>query len=175
MGAMNLDDIPRGSFCVLDTNVLLYAEQGASRQAKRLISRIANRELAAVLPQPVWHELSHKLMLAEAMMLGIISGPGPARQLAANPKAVRSLFLYRDKLKALVSLGLAFESCTIKDLLDGAFGFQEKYGLLTTDSMALAVAVRLKADALVTADAALANTYEIAAYRPTDIRPMIPT
>jgi type II secretory ATPase GspE/PulE/Tfp pilus assembly ATPase PilB-like protein len=37
---MNLDDIPGGSLCVLDTNVLLYAEQGVSLQAQRLVRRI---------------------------------------------------------------------------------------------------------------------------------------
>ena len=34
---MNLDKIPAGSLCIIDTNVLLYAEQGASEQARRLL------------------------------------------------------------------------------------------------------------------------------------------
>ena len=67
---MNLDDIPGGSLCVVDTNVLLYAEQGVSSQAQRLIRRCASGELKGVLPQTVWQELTHKLMLAEAMMRG---------------------------------------------------------------------------------------------------------
>ena len=64
---MNLDQIAPGSLCVLDTNVLLYAEQGTSPQAQRLLHRIGNGEVLGVLPQPVWQELSHKLMLAEAL------------------------------------------------------------------------------------------------------------
>ena len=63
---MNLDDIPNGSLCVIDTNVLLYAEQGVSDQAQRLLRRCSMGELIGTLPQTVWQELTHKLMLAEA-------------------------------------------------------------------------------------------------------------
>ena len=71
---MNLDDIPGGSLCVIDTNVLLYAEQGVSFQAQRLLRRLETREVLGIMPKPVWQELMHKLMLAEALMLGHLSG-----------------------------------------------------------------------------------------------------
>ena len=64
---MNLDDIPAGSLCVIDTNVLLYAEHGGSLQAQRLLRRIERRDLLGVLPQPVWQELSHKFMIFTIM------------------------------------------------------------------------------------------------------------
>ncbi len=34
---MNLDDIQNGSLCVIDTNILIFAEQGVSTQAQRLL------------------------------------------------------------------------------------------------------------------------------------------
>ena len=34
---MNLDDIPTGSLCVIDTNVLVYGEQGVPDQAQRFL------------------------------------------------------------------------------------------------------------------------------------------
>lgn len=171
MGLINLDDIPNGSLCVVDTNVLLYAEQGFSVQAKRLLRRVSTGELLGLLPQPVWLELAHKLMLAEAMMLGKISGPNPARKLAGQPDVVKELVLYRDKVRALVNLGMAFESCTREDLLNAAFNLQQKYGLLVTDSVVLAIALRMKADALATADRAFEKVTEIPVAMPTDVRP----
>ncbi len=150
---MNLDDIPASSLCVLDTNVLLYAEQGASLQAQRLLRRIEKRDLLGVLPQTVWQELTHKLMLAEALMLGHISGGNPARQLSSKPDVVKRLSLYREKVKALLTLGLRFEACTKTDVTDKALKLQERYGVLANDSVILAVAVRLKADVLVSASA----------------------
>ncbi len=167
---MNIDDIPGGSLCVIDTNVLLYAEQGVSLQAQRLLRRIEKRDVLGVLPQPVWQELTHKLMLAEALMQGQISGGNPARQLAAKPEVVKRLALYRDKVKALFTLGLGFEACTKSDLADRALNLQERYGLLTNDSVILAIAMRLDADALVTADARFRGIKEIKVYSPSDLK-----
>lgn len=170
MGPVNLDDIPSGSLCVIDTNVLLYAEQGVSDQAQRLLRRCARGELSCILPQTVWQEVTHKFMLAEAMTKGLISGGNPAGRLAAKPDAIRSLSLYRAKVQALVDLGIGFEACTLKDLTKTAFGLQEKYGLLTNDAMVLSVAIRLKADALVSNDKAFHGVTEVTVYSPTDLR-----
>ena len=52
-----------------------------------------------------------------------------------KPDVVKRLSLYRDKVKALETLGLGFEPCTKADLLDKAFDLQDRYGLLTNDSL----------------------------------------
>jgi Predicted nucleic acid-binding protein, contains PIN domain len=167
---VNLDDIPNGSLCVIDTNVLLYAEQGVSDQAQRLIRRCAKGDLVGTLPQTVWQEVTHKLMLAEAIMKGLVSGGNPAARLASKPEAVRGLSLYRAKVQALVDLGLGFEACTLDDLIKTAFKLQEKYGLLTNDAVVLAVAIRLKADVLVSSDKAFHPVTELLIHYPTDLR-----
>lgn len=167
---MTLDEIPTGSLCVVDTNVLLYAEQGVSQQAQRFVRRCSSGELRAVLPQTVWQELAHKLMLAEAMMRGLTSGGNPAARLAAKPEAIRELTLHRAKVKSLLDLGFRFEACQLSDLTERAFTLQEKHGLLTNDAVVLAVALRLKADALVSSDKAFRGITELTVYYPTDLR-----
>ena len=114
--------------------------------------------------------LGHKLMLAEAAMSGKISGPSLAGKLSRRSEIVKALGLYREKVSALRDLGIGYEPCTEEDFFRTAFLFQEKYGLLTNDSLVLAAAVRLKADALVTADAAFQNVIEIEIVMPSDIR-----
>lgn len=167
---MNLDEIPSGSLCVVDTNVLLYAEQGTSLQAQRLLRRIEKREVLGVMPQPVWQELMHKLMLAEALMLGHLSGGNPARQLAGKPDVIKRLMLYKDKIRALVTLGMAFEPCTRIDLVDKAVAIQERHGLLTNDSVIVAMALRLEADVLVSADKQFQFIKEVPVYAPSDVK-----
>jgi predicted nucleic acid-binding protein len=167
---VNLDDIQSGSLCVIDTNVLLYAEQNVSDQAQRLIRRCTKGELIGTLPQTVWQELTHKLMLAEAMTKGLIGSGNPAARLGSRPDAVRGLSLYRAKVQALVDLGLGFETCTQDDLIKSAFKLQEKYGLLTNDAVVLAVAIRLKADALVSTDHGFRSISDMAVFYPTDLR-----
>ncbi|HWR89408.1 MAG TPA: type II toxin-antitoxin system VapC family toxin [Dissulfurispiraceae bacterium] len=166
---MNLDDIQGGSLCVIDSNILLYAEQGVSHQAQRLLRRCAGGELSGILPQTVWQEVTHKLMMAEAVMKRIITGSNPAARLAGKPEAVRSLSLYRAKVQALIDLGLGFEVCTLDDLTTTGFRLQEKYGLLTNDAVVLAVAIRLKADALVSGDKAFQPVTEVPIHSPTDM------
>lgn len=167
---MNLDDIQSGSLCVIDTNILLYAEQGVSAQAQRLLRRCSTGELIGVLPQTVWQELAHKLMLAEAMMLGRISGPNPSRQLLKKPDVVLSLSIYREKINALKALSLGYESCTQNDLLEEALPLQNKYGLLTNDSVVLATALRLGAEVLASADTAFQKITAPVVARPSDLR-----
>ena len=166
---MNLDDIQNGTLCVIDTNILLYAEQGLSAQAQRLLQRCSRGDLIGILPQTVWQELTHRLMLAEAMMLGKIAGPNPARQLAQKPDVVRSLSIYKEKIEALQDLGLGFEACTRDDLLENALALQETYGLLTNDSVVLATALRLKAEVLVSSDAAFQRITEPLVAWPSDL------
>ena len=167
---MNLDNIQSGSLCVIDTNVLLYAEQSVSAQAQRLLRRCSSGELIGILPQTVWQELTHKLMLAEALMLGRISGRFPARQLSQKPDVVKSLSIYQEKIAALQDLGLGFEPCKHKDLFDDAFKLQREYGLLTNDSVVLATALRLGAEVLVSGDAAFKQITEPVLAWPSDLR-----
>lgn len=167
---MNLDDIPSGSLCVLDTNILVYAEQGTSPQAQRLLHRIEERDVSGVLPQPVWQEVIHRLMVTEAILLGHVRGANPARQLSGKPEVVRNLTMYRDKVRALVTLGLGFEPCHESDLMVKALEVQERYGLLTNDSLIAAMALRMEADALVSADGRFRPLKEIKVYAPSDLR-----
>ncbi|MDN5871447.1 MAG: type II toxin-antitoxin system VapC family toxin [Nitrococcus sp.] len=170
MGSVNLDDILTGSLCVIDANVLLYAEQGKSGQAQRLLRRCSKGELIGVLPQTVWQELTHKLMLTEAIMKGVVSGANPAARLADKPDVVRGLRLYQAKVRSLVDLGLRFERCTLEDLLQAAFELQRRYGLLTNDSVVLAVALRLGADCLVSSDKAFRQITDIDVFAPSDLQ-----
>jgi predicted nucleic acid-binding protein len=167
---MNLDEIPDGSVCVLDTNILIYAEQRASLQAERLIRRIEQEEVTGVLPQPVWQETMHRLMATEAIMLGHIRGPNPARQLAQKPDVVKKLTIYRDKIAALATLGLKFEPCRETDLLRKAVEIQERYGLLTNDSLIAAIALRIEAGVFVSADARFQAVKELRTYAPSDLK-----
>ena len=168
---MNLDDIQNGSLCVIDTSILLCAEQGVSAQAQRLLWRCSTGELIGVLPQTVWQELAHKLMLAEAMMLGRISGPNPTMHLTKKPEVIQSLSIYREKIAALQALGLGFESCTQKDLLEEAFSMQRRYGLLIKDAILLSTVFRIKADVIASKSTIFHAIEHITTASPSDIVP----
>ena len=103
-------------------------------------------------------------------MLGRISGSNPARQLSRKPDVIQGLSIYREKVAALMDLGLGFEPCSQKDLLEDTFTLQKRYGLLTNDSVVLATALRLGAEVLVSSDAAFQRISEIPVAWPSDLR-----
>lgn len=154
-------EIPSGSSCVIDTNVLLYAHQRISAPASRLLRRCAVSDIIGILPSIVWEELCHRLMVAEAVASGRIAGPNPARKLAERPEVVRDLEGYRTSLAELAAVGLQFEPVTREDVLIGAADLQRRYGLLTNDSIIAACAIRLGADCLVTSDRGFADITEL--------------
>ena len=141
-------EIPSGSICVLDTNVLLYAHQNASPAASLVLRRCASADIIGILPSAVWEELCHRLMVAEAVATGRITGPNPARRLAEHPEIVRGLTLYRGRIAELSAMGLRFEPVRREDVLTGAIDMQKRHGLLTNDSIIAACAMRLGADCL---------------------------
>ena len=154
----------------MDSNVLVYAERGASVQCRRFLARLAEGEIRVTAPQPVWQEAAHRFMLAEAIEKHLISASRQVRQLSSKPAVVKALGLYQRKILALAHQGLGFEPCSREDLLNQAFKLQAHYGLLTNDSVLLAVALRLRADALATADVGFHGVAEIKVYRPSDLK-----
>jgi hypothetical protein len=72
--------VPDGSSYVLDTNTLLYANQGASALAVDILRRCAALEIIGYVPATVWEELCQRLMVIEA----VATGRKPVRILHGN-------------------------------------------------------------------------------------------
>jgi len=109
-------------------------------------------------------------MPTESIMKHAASGNHAAKRPADKPNFVRALTLYQTKVRALVDLGLRFEHCEQGGQLQSAFDLQKHYGSSTSDAVILAVAVRLKADCLVSSDKRLQSVEEIDVLAPSDLR-----
>ena len=157
---MTVDAIPAGSRCCIDANVLIYAEQGHSKQAKAVLTRCAEASIVGILPFAALAEVCHRLMLIEARSSGKVTGSNPTRKLAARPELVQSLHLYQTRLDALLEIGLRIEAQSSADFAR-ALDLQSEHGLLTTDSVFLATALRIRADYLVTTDRAFRSAQDI--------------
>ena len=144
-------EIADGSRCVLDANVLIYAEEGHSKQASALLARCAEGAVSGVIPFAALLEVCYKLMLIEARARNKISGSNPARKLSDRPEVVKTLHEYRAKVDALLDMGMRVEEHRLADYAR-AVELQSAYGLLTIDSVILATALRVRADHLVTTD-----------------------
>lgn len=167
---MNLTMIEASDNLILDANIILYAIQRKSTQCVELIDRIALGEINCFISTHILAEIMHVLMLEEARSSGSISGGNPARKLSENPGIVRSLFQYEPLFEDLLNIGLNIVEVTKSDLLD-ALSIQRQYGLLTNDSLIIAVAKRLGVTKLVSADNTFSRLRNITLYSPDDLEP----
>lgn len=165
---MNLSEIRAGEWVVIDTNILVYANQQKSAEAVQLLRRCAAREVRGIVPMPMVAELVHTLMLIEARENGWIEKSNPARALSEHPELVQRLSRYEAQIREFMGIGLRIETATMVDILE-TMNIQREYGLLTNDALLLAVARRLNCSAIASADQAFKTIKGVLVYQPSDL------
>jgi len=66
----NLKDIPSETWCLVDTNILIYwalDHQEYGEDCTKFIKRGLSQEISLFIPAIVLHEFIHRLMIAEIM------------------------------------------------------------------------------------------------------------
>lgn len=164
----SLASIRPGAWVVIDTNILVYANQGRSRECVRLLERCAGGELQGTVPSPMAADLAHALMLIEARENNWIERGGPARALAVRPDFVRRLVRYENQMREFFGIGLRIEPAGAGDILE-AMHITRESGLLANDALLLAVARRLNCEAVASADKAIAAAPGFVVYAPSDL------
>jgi predicted nucleic acid-binding protein len=165
---MRLAEIRAGEWVVIDTNILVYINQGRSRECLEFLGRCASGELRGVVPVPMVAELVHALMLIEARENNWIERANPSRALSERPDLVPRLSRYETQMREFFGIGLRVEPATSADVLE-AMRIQREAGLLTNDALLLAAARRLNIEAVASADRAIARAPGFAVYAPGDV------
>lgn len=166
---MNLDSLQKGSEVIIDANIFIYAMRQQSKQCKTLLLRCANNELNGFLPVHVLAEIMHKLMISEARDNDWIYGSNPARQLSESPDIAKKLFRYENLIKDLFAINLNIVSLEQEDFLT-AMRIQRETGLLTNDALLIAVADRLRIQAIASADKGFGSVRGKILYEPEDVK-----
>ena len=164
---MNLADIHNGSRVLIDANILIYALRGASPQCRALLARCDASAVEGWITTSVVAEFGHRRMIQEAQSLGLV-GSNPARTLGEKPALLRQLSRYQEEVRDLLAGGLQVESVRPDDF-HVALEFQRQFGLLTNDSLNLAVARRLGLTDLATADRGFDAAQGFIVYQPVDV------
>ena len=166
---MKLTEIRAGELVVIDTNILVYANQQKSQECTQFLTRCARREVQDIVPMPVVAELMHTLMLIEARENRWIERANPSRVLSEKPELVRRLTNYERQMREFLGIGFRLEPASTLDILE-AMSIQREFGFLTNDSLVVAMARRLNCSSIVTADRAFENLRKFMIYSPSDMR-----
>ncbi len=166
---MNLQDIVNGSTVLIDTNVLLYARNRRSPQCRQLLARCEQGAVNGVITLPTLAEFTHRCMIQEAQGHRLV-GSNPARTLSERPELVRQLTACAESVRDLLDSSLVVAESHAQDILI-ALELQKQHGLLTNDSLNLAIARRHGIKDIATADKSFDNVTAVIIYKPEDIQP----
>lgn len=81
MAIDRLANLPAGADVFLDANIFIYTFGGRSNECRDLLRRCATEEVFGITTLEVINEVTHRLMLTEAVAKGIVT-----RQSAATLK-----------------------------------------------------------------------------------------
>lgn len=162
-------DIPRQTTVMLDANVVIYAlfPQSAYHQTcKELLERGARREVQLRLTVSVTADILHRAMVLEFLAQGHVQRSADAvTYLKQHPQAVQQLTHYKNILRDLIQSQIMILPLTYRDLHSSRL-YREQHGLLTNDSLLLAVMRREGIHYLATNDLDFERVPGIAVRRP---------
>ena len=166
---MNLNEIKKSDIVILDANVLVYGVLHKSEQCTKLLRRCAERDVIGVVGLQQLAEVMHRLMMVEALDNGWTTGGNPAKSLSERADRIRLMNRYSDIVRGLLASGFRFESLLTEDY-SAALRLQREYGLLTNDALFIAIAERLRIQAVASADKIFKQVQGIILYSPDDIK-----
>jgi predicted nucleic acid-binding protein len=166
---MRLDRVPAGTPIFLDANIFIYHFTGVSRQSTALLSRCEAGHVRGITGVHILAEVAHRLMAIEAVRKGLVAPGNVAAKLRAHPEVVRALTDYQADLDTLLAIGIQVLSLGPEDFVASA-DIRRTTGLLTNDSLSVAMLRRERLGALATSDPDFQRVPGLRTYLPTDLQ-----
>jgi uncharacterized protein len=165
---MTLAELEEGSLVFVDANVFVYHFVGASSECTALLRRCETGAVQGSTSALVLAEVSHRLMMIEAVERRFVAAGNVARKLARRPDVVRRLAVHEASIQAIPAMGIEIIAVTEATMLLG-LRHQRRYGLLTNDSLIVASMQQRGVRFLATADRRLASVDEVEIFVPADL------
>jgi predicted nucleic acid-binding protein len=165
---VDINHLPAGTNCLVDTNVFLYHLASLSNDCGQLLVRIGHGEVSGYVTTPIIGEMLHKRMVIEAVNAGLVSGAKPFEKLKRQPHLITRLSNYITEVSQLLQLPLNIIEVTQEDIR-WSHTLRRAYGMLVIDSINLACAVRRGITDIATHDADFLHIPNLNIWQPPDI------
>ncbi len=163
--SQTFQQIPANVDVMLDANVVVYALFPQARfheGCKQLLVRGAKEEIRLHLVVNTAADVIHRAMVLEVLAEGQFQKSADAvNHLKQNPQSIQNLTRYKTILHDLVQSRINILPLTYRDL-HASKQYRDDYGLMTNDSIILAVMKREKFQYLATNDTDFARIPGIA-------------
>jgi len=116
-------------------------------------------------------EVTHRLMMLEAVLKGLVSPGNVAQKLRKRPDVVRQLELYQEQVAQIPSMDIEIVPLDLSAFAEAGL-LRRSYGLLTNDSLLLSTAQALEITAFASADRDFDRPDGVTLFCPGDIKPL---
>ena len=162
-----LPNLPRGADVFLDANIFIYAVAAKSTDCHELLLRCAREEIFGITTLEVINEVTHRLMLSEAIAAGVVTRANAAA-LKGKWREVARLTQYWAQTARIFGFNiLILRSDELR--LHRAQTIRSRHGLLTNDSLILAAMDEYGIGCLASRDGDFDHVSNVTVYKPTDI------
>ena len=165
---MRLEELPSGTAIFVDANILIYHFSGISLECRAFLQRCESRQVEAFTGVHIVLEVTHRLMMLEALQKGLITGGQPARKLKEQPEIIQVLQEYNQSVRQIPRLNIRVRAIT-SAVVRASEAIRAEEGLMTNDSVTVALMRKLGLIAIATADADFDNVSAFRVYQPGDI------
>ena len=167
MALRPLSNLPDQSFVIIDANVFIYALSGRSAECRQLFERCLREEVTGIALFETVNEVTHRLMIAEALSKGLITAGG-AKALRNKFQQITTLTDYWLDTQRILALNLLFMPVN-ETIIRNAQTVRQEAGLLTNDSMIVAGMREYGLSFLASNDADFERVRDITVFKPTDL------
>jgi len=165
---MKLEDLPGGAPIFVDANIFIYHFSGISLECRAFLQRCESRQVEAFTGVHIVLEVMHRLMMLEALQKGLSTGGQPARKLKEQPEIIKVLREYNQSVQQIPRLNICVRTIT-SGVVRASETIRVQNGLMTNDSITVALMRKLSLTAIATADADFDNISALRVYQPRDI------
>ena len=165
---MKLEHVPSGERIFVAANIFIYHFTQLSAECRAFFARCEAGEVKAFTGAHVVLEVTHRLMLLEALHKGLLAGGKPATMLKKHPEIVRSLEDYNTSIQQIPRMGIKIRPLT-SPILKESEKIRAQYGLLTHDSFVVAAMRKMKLTQIATGNVDLKNIPDLTIFQPQDL------
>ena len=165
---MRLNDLRDGARAFVDSNILIYHFAGKSADCRAFLQRCEQGRVEALTGAHIVLEVTHRLMILEALQKGLIPSGQPARRLKRRPEVVKVLSDYNRAVRQIPQIGIRVHDVQLP-VVNASEAVRVKDGLMTNDSVTVAMMQELGLTQIATHDSDLQRVSNLEVYQPGDV------
>ncbi|MGI9860453.1 PIN domain-containing protein [Moorella naiadis] len=165
---MRFEELKAGSSIFIDANIFIYHFTGISEECSLLLERCEGEEILGFTTTSILLEVMHRLMMLEALARELVTPGNIAKKLKSKPEIVKQLTAYASQVQKIPEMNINIIPVT-QELCYQAVAWQQKYGLMTNDSILLAACRQQDCLHLASNDSAFSQVENLTLLQPMDV------